>query len=248
MILHCINILYLFQQSCIVEIRLCSMFSYHRWHCNECTSVCWCVYMYTYIYISSCIFLMISFLCLVAQSCLTPWTVACQAPLSMGILQVRILVWVAMPFSRGIFPTLGSNPGFPHCRQILYYLSHQGSPIVKYRVYSSKNSFIPSGTEVISLKWCQFFQPLAYSFGRLLSSGDWLRKPFKLDPLDQAASLRLARKGLEAVYIELLCCTLFELLKVVLYSRGKTFRKWDPSYLGILRALPPSENSVWFYV
>ena len=32
----------------------------------------------------------------------TPWTVACQAPLSMGILQVRILVWVvAMPFSRG---------------------------------------------------------------------------------------------------------------------------------------------------
>ena len=31
----------------------------------------------------------------------TPWTVAFQAPLSMGILQVRILEWVAMPFSRG---------------------------------------------------------------------------------------------------------------------------------------------------
>ena len=27
----------------------------------------------------------------------TPWTVACQASLSMGILQVRILEWVAMP-------------------------------------------------------------------------------------------------------------------------------------------------------
>ena len=43
-------------------------------------------------------------LCLVAQSCLTlvtPWTVACQAPLSMGILQARILEWVAIPFSRG---------------------------------------------------------------------------------------------------------------------------------------------------
>ena len=26
-----------------------------------------------------------------------------------------------------IFPTQGSNPGFPHCRQILYHLSHQGS-------------------------------------------------------------------------------------------------------------------------
>ena len=30
----------------------------------------------------------------------TPWTVARQAPLSMGILQTRIIEWVAMPFSR----------------------------------------------------------------------------------------------------------------------------------------------------
>ena len=27
---------------------------------------------------------------------------------------------------QGIFPTQGSNPGFPHCRQVLYCLSHQG--------------------------------------------------------------------------------------------------------------------------
>ena len=27
----------------------------------------------------------------------------------------------------GIFPTQGSNPGLPHCRWILYRLSHQGS-------------------------------------------------------------------------------------------------------------------------
>ena len=27
-----------------------------------------------------------------------------------------------------IFPTQGSNPGLPHCRQILYWLSHQGKP------------------------------------------------------------------------------------------------------------------------
>ena len=26
------------------------------------------------------------------------------------------------------FPTQGSNPGLPHCRRILYQLSHQGSP------------------------------------------------------------------------------------------------------------------------
>ena len=29
---------------------------------------------------------------------------------------------------QGIFPTQGSSPGLPHCRQILYQLSHQGSP------------------------------------------------------------------------------------------------------------------------
>ena len=44
-----------------------------------------------------------------------------------GILQARILEWVAFPFSRGIFLTQGSNPGLPHCRQILYQLSHKGT-------------------------------------------------------------------------------------------------------------------------
>ena len=29
---------------------------------------------------------------------------------------------------QGIFPTQGSNPGPPHCMQILYQFSHQGSP------------------------------------------------------------------------------------------------------------------------
>ena len=29
---------------------------------------------------------------------------------------------------QGIFPTQGSNPGLPHCRQTLYRLIHQGSP------------------------------------------------------------------------------------------------------------------------
>ena len=29
---------------------------------------------------------------------------------------------------QGIFPSQGLNPGLPHCRQIFYHLSHQGSP------------------------------------------------------------------------------------------------------------------------
>ena len=31
-------------------------------------------------------------------------------------------------FLQEIFPTQKSNPGLPHCRQILYHLSYQGSP------------------------------------------------------------------------------------------------------------------------
>ena len=34
---------------------------------------------------------------------------------------------------QSIFPTQGSKPGLPHCRQILYRLSHQRSPPVTYR-------------------------------------------------------------------------------------------------------------------
>ena len=37
----------------------------------------------------------------------TPWSVAHQAPLSMGILQARILDWGCHAVLQGIFPTLG---------------------------------------------------------------------------------------------------------------------------------------------
>ena len=35
----------------------------------------------------------------------------------------------SLSFLQGIFPTQGSNPGLLHCRQILYHLNQQGSPI-----------------------------------------------------------------------------------------------------------------------
>ena len=51
----------------------------------------------------------------------------------------------------GIFPTQGSNPGLPHCRRILYQVSHQGSPrILEWVVYpfSSRSSRPRNGTKV----------------------------------------------------------------------------------------------------
>ena len=69
---------------------------------------------------------------LVAQSCLSLCDcMDCSPPGSSvhWILQVRTLEWVAISFSRGIFPTQGSNLGLLHCKQMLYPLNHQGSPM-----------------------------------------------------------------------------------------------------------------------
>ena len=58
----------------------------------------------------------------VAQSCLTLCDPVDRSPPGSsvhGILQARILEWVAISFSKGIFPTQGSNPGLQHYRQTL---------------------------------------------------------------------------------------------------------------------------------
>ena len=43
---------------------------------------------------------------------------------------------------QGIYSTQGSNPGLPHCRWILYHLSHQGSPVGRLNII--KMSVLPS--------------------------------------------------------------------------------------------------------
>ena len=69
---------------------------------------------------------------LVAQSCpslCNPMDCSLPGFSVHGILQARILEWVAIPFCNGSFPSQGLNPSLLHCRQIIYHLSHQGSPI-----------------------------------------------------------------------------------------------------------------------
>ena len=68
------------------------------------------------------------------QSCPTLWTVACQAPLSMGILQARY--WSGLPFpSPGHLLNLGIEPASLALDSLP--LSHQGSP-VQCLVYNDK--------------------------------------------------------------------------------------------------------------
>ena len=75
---------------------------------------------------------MIVVLCLITQSCPTLCDpMDCSLPGSSvhghspgkntGISCHALLL-------QGIFPTQGSNPCLPHCRQIFCHLSHEGSP------------------------------------------------------------------------------------------------------------------------
>ena len=83
----------------------------------------------------------------VAQSCL-----ALCDPMDYtvhGILQVRMLEWVAYSLLQGIFPTQGLNPGLLHYRQILHQLSHKGSSRILEWVahpFSSGSSWPRNGT------------------------------------------------------------------------------------------------------
>ena len=117
----------------------------------------------------------------VAQSCPTLSNpMDCSLPGSSvhGIFQARVLEWVAIALRlhgryirwnspgqntgvgdlsllRGIFPTQGSNPGLPHCRQILYQLSHKGSPrILEWVAYpfSSGSSWPRNRTGSLALQ------------------------------------------------------------------------------------------------
>ena len=53
---------------------------------------------------------------------------------------------------QGIFPTQGSNPGLPHCRWILYQLSHKGSTrILEWVAYPfSSRSYWPRNQTGVS--------------------------------------------------------------------------------------------------
>ena len=108
---------------------------------------------------------------------LTPWTAACQPPLSLEFSRQEYWSGYCLCHSlplpspgdlpdpgiepgspychcllQGIFLTQGLNPGLPHCRQVPYYLSHQGSPrILEWVAYPfSRGSSWPSNQTGVS--------------------------------------------------------------------------------------------------
>ena len=104
----------------VMDITCCHVVTY------DLTSGLWCIQ-----WLDNC-----GWIVKVAQSCPT----LCNPVDSTvhGILQARILEWV--PFhSPDDLPNPGIEPGLPHCKQILYQLSQQGSPwldnIISFQLY-----------------------------------------------------------------------------------------------------------------
>ena len=80
------------------------------------------------------------------------------------------------------FPTWGSNPGLPHCRWILYYLSHQGNPWWRWWCtfpdvavnLPDSFCFLPLGSQPLNKK-CNSLKSLCYKKPKIMKGvpGRW---------------------------------------------------------------------------
>ena len=104
-----------------------------------------------------------------SQSCPTLCNpIECNPPGSSvhGIFQARILEWVAVSSSRVIFPTQGSNPGLPHCRQILNHLSHFAKSLQSCPTLCDPIDGSPPGSPIPGILQAKTLEWVAISFSR----------------------------------------------------------------------------------
>ena len=99
---------------------------------------------------------------------MTPWNSPWNSPSQKTGMGSRSLL-------QGIFPIEGSNPGLPHCRWILYQLSHQGSP-PSIRVFPNES--------VLCIRWPKYW---SFSFSISPSNEYSGLIAFKIDWLDLLA-------------------------------------------------------------
>ena len=91
----------------------------------------------------------------------TPWNVAHQALLSMEFSRQEY--WSGWPYLlQRIFLSWRENPGLLHYRQIIYHLSHHGSPI-HYTLHKANKSVWVTALSII--KTLLLNPPIALSFG-----------------------------------------------------------------------------------
>ena len=84
---------------------------------------------------------------------------------------------------QGIFPTQGSNPGLPHCRQILYQLSHKGTPL--YFIRPAQSWFLWISFQFLGAIWPGIFN-------------NWKLLPYWFPSLRLGENRSCHRKDIEA--------------------------------------------------
>ena len=87
----------------------------------------------------------------------SPWIVACTKLLRPWDFQGKSTGAGCHFLLQGIFPTQGSNPGLPHCRQTLYCLSHQGN-LNLLNKYILKLSFFQCLIYIFSMNYIYLLQ------------------------------------------------------------------------------------------
>ena len=111
-------------------------------------------------------------LCLVAQSCLTlcdPLDCSPQGSSVHGDSPGKNTEMGCHALLQGIFPTQQSNLGPQHCGQILYHLSHQGSPrILEWVAYPFSGGLPDPGIEPVS-PHCRWIHYLLSYLGSLVT-------------------------------------------------------------------------------
>ena len=102
------------------------------------------------------------------QLFVTLWTVANQAPLSMGFSGQECWNGLPLPSPGEFFLTQGSNLSLLHCRQILYCPSHRGS----FKIHMFKMCWI---WYCFSISWwpCYYWELRAQAWERLAGFRSW---------------------------------------------------------------------------
>ena len=104
--------------------------------------------------------------CLWPYGLYSPWNFSGQ---NTGVGSLSLL--------QGIFPTRGSNPGLPHCRWILYQLSHKGSPNTGVgSLPLLQRIFLTQELNWGLLNCRQILYQLSYQGSPLTSKGDGISK------------------------------------------------------------------------
>ena len=82
----------------------------------------------------------------------TPWTLVCQAPLSMRILQARILEWVAISFPRGSSQPM-DRTWVSHIAGRFFTIWATGEALSWGKYYLLQSFLLPTAEYTVKWKW-----------------------------------------------------------------------------------------------